>query len=75
MTHTTVIVARGAGGLLTEVTLAAQKPFVLPLIERARLKKLPHTMALKVVPSTHLIKCGTENLQRANSLLQEWSKR
>ena len=54
--------------LPTEVTLAAQKPLVLPTTERARLKVLPHTMALKVLPRRHLITCGTENLQTSQHL-------
>ena len=49
--------------LPTDVTLAAQKPLVLPVTDRARLKKLPHTMARKVLPMTHLMTCGMENLQ------------
>ena len=46
----------------TEVTLAAQNPFALPVTERARFRALPHTMALSVVPMKHLITWGTENL-------------
>ena len=47
----------------TEVTLAAQKPLVLPKTDKARLMTLPQTIALKVVPIVHRIKCGKENLQ------------
>ena len=49
--------------LPTDVTLAAQKPLVLPVTDRARLKKLPHTIARNVLPMTHLMTCGMENLQ------------
>lgn len=55
--------------LPTEVTLAAQKPLVLPTTDRARLRVLPHTIALKVVPTRHLITCGTENLQSSQHLV------
>ena len=48
-----------------EVTLAAQKPFVWPVTERARLSTLPHTIALNELPIKHLITWGTENLQQA----------
>ncbi len=51
----------------TEVTLAAQKPLVLPITDRARLKTLPHTMALNVLPIKHLITCGTENLHSCST--------
>lgn len=46
-----------------DVTLAAQNPLALPVTERARLKALPHTIALNVLPIRHLITWGTENLR------------
>ena len=53
----------GEGCALHEVTLAAQKPLALPVMERPRLKRLPSTMHLSVVPMMHLTRCGIENLQ------------
>ena len=46
-----------------EVTLAAQKPLALPVIDRPRLKRLPSTMHLKVLPMMQRIRWGTENLK------------
>lgn len=48
-----------------EVTLAAQKPFVWPVTDKARFSTLPHTIALNELPMKHLIMWGTENLQHA----------
>ena len=58
-------IAQGSweGGALHEVTLAAQKPLALPVMERPRLKRLPSTMHLKVLPMMHRIRWGIENLQ------------
>ncbi len=61
--------------LPTDVTLAAQKPLVLPVTDRARLKKLPHTMARNVLPITHLMTCGMENLQPFQHLHKRLSSR